>query len=62
MELLITLEQIAEPKLTSMKDPPNLRPTGKSVGNCEDEGTETSQHVPLGTIDLGSFEVIVRPR
>ena len=31
---------------------------GKSVENCEDEETETSQNVPLGTIGLGSFEVL----
>ena len=30
----------------------------KSVGNCVDEETETSRNVPLGTIDLGSFEVL----
>ena len=29
-----------------------------SVGNCQDEETETSQNVPLGTIDLGFFEVL----
>ena len=38
--------------------PPKSAPTGKSVGNCEDEETETSQNVPFGTIDLGSFEVL----
>ena len=36
--------------------PPKSAPKGKSVGNCEDEETETSQNVPLGTIDLGSLE------
>ena len=30
----------------------------KSVGNCEDEETETSQNVLLRTIDSGSFEVL----
>ena len=30
----------------------------KGVGNFEDEETETSQNVPLGTIDLCSFEVL----
>ena len=30
----------------------------KSVRNCEDEETDTSQNVPLVTIDLGSFEVL----
>ena len=29
-----------------------------SKGNCEDEETETSQNVPLWTIDLWSFEVL----
>ena len=38
-----------------MEDLQNLR---KGVGSCEDEETETSQNVPLGTIDLGSFEVL----
>ena len=38
---MVTSEQIAEPKLTTM-----------------DEETDTSQNVPLGTIDLGSFEVL----
>ena len=38
--------------------PPKSAAKGKSVGNCEDEATETSQNVPLGTIDLGSFEVL----
>ena len=38
--------------------PPKSAPKWKSVGNCEDEETETSQNVPLGTIDLGSFEVL----
>ena len=32
---------------------PKPAPKGKSVRNCEDEETETSQNVPLGTIDLG---------
>ena len=38
-------------------DLPKSAPKVKSVGNCEDEETETSQNVPLGTIELGSFEV-----
>ena len=58
VDALVTSEQIAEPKLTSMGSPKKSAPKGKSVGNCEDEETETSQHVPLGTIDLGSFEVL----
>ena len=33
-------------------------PKAKGVGSCEDEETETSQNVPLGNIDLGSFEVL----
>ena len=37
---------------------PQSAPKEKSVGNCEDKETETSQNVPLGTIDLGSFEVL----
>ena len=38
--------------------PPKSAPKGKCAGNCEDERQETSQHVPLETIDLGSFEVL----
>ena len=38
--------------------PPKSAPKGKSAGNCEDERQETSQHLPLETIDLGSFEVL----
>ena len=37
---------------------PKSAPKEKSAGNCEDEKQETSQHVPLETIDLGSFEVL----
>ena len=57
VDALVTLEQIAEPKLTSM-GPSKSAPERKSVENCEDEETKTSQNVPLGTIDLGSFEVL----
>ena len=38
--------------------PPKSAPKGKGVASCEDEETETSQNVPLGTIDLASFEVL----
>ena len=38
VDALVSSEQIAEPKLTSVED----HPKGKSVGNCEDEETETS--------------------
>ena len=58
VDALVSSEQIAEPKLTSMEDHLKSAPKGKSVGNCEDEETETSQNVPLETIDLGSFEVL----
>ena len=37
---------------------PKSAPKGKGVGNCENEETETSQNVPMETIDLGSFEVL----
>ena len=37
---------------------PNFAPKRKSVGNCKDEETVTSQNVPLETIDLGSSEVL----
>ena len=33
--------------------PPESAPKGKSVGNCEDEGTETSQNVPNGNHRFG---------
>ena len=36
----------------------NLHPKEKVWGCCEEEDPETSQNVPLGTIDLGSFEVL----
>ena len=35
-----------------------MRPKGKVSENFEDEETETSQNVPLGTIDLVSSEVL----
>ena len=57
VDALVTFEQIAGPKLASMEDPQNLRPKG-TVLDTEDEETETSQNVPLWTIDLGSFEVL----
>ena len=38
--------------------PPKFAPKGKDVASCEDEETETSRDVPLGTIDLASFEVL----
>ena len=37
---------------------PKSAPQGKGVGRCEEAEPETSQHVSLGTIDLGSFEVL----
>ena len=40
-----------------MEDLPNPCP-GECVGNCEEEEQESSQHVPLGIIDLVSFEVL----
>ena len=33
-------------------------PRGKGVGNCEEEEQQSSQDVPVGIIDLGSFEVL----
>ena len=38
--------------------PPKSTPKGQGVGCCEEEDPETSQNVPLVTIDLGSFEVL----
>ena len=58
VDALVECEQIADPKLTSMEDLPKSAPKGKSVGNCEDEETETSQNVPLGTFVSWSFEVL----
>ena len=40
------------------RGPPKSAPKGKGVGSCEEEDPETSQNVLLGTIDLGSFEVL----
>ena len=57
VDALVTFEQIAESKLINGGHPISA-PEGKSVGNCEDEETETSQNVPSGTINLGSFEVL----
>ena len=57
VDALVTFEQIAETKLTSVADP-KICVQGKSVGNCEDEETDTAQNVSLETIDLGSFEVL----
>ena len=37
---------------------PKAAPKGKGAESCEEEQPETSQHVPLVTIDLGSFEVL----
>ena len=58
VDALVTLEQSTEPKTHINGLLPKSAPKGKSVGNCEYEETETSQNVPLGTIDLGSFEVL----
>ena len=52
MGALVTSERIAEPRLKLMEDPRNLHPKGKGVGSCG------KQNVLLGTIDLGSFEVL----
>ena len=37
---------------------PKSPPKGKGVGCFEEKEPEASQHVPLATIDLGSFEVL----
>ena len=42
-------------KSRQWRDSQNLRRKEKSVGNCEDKETETSQNVSLGTIDVGVF-------
>ena len=41
-----------------MEDLPKAVPKVKGDGSCEEEQPETSQNVPLVTIDLGSFEVL----
>ena len=41
-----------------MEDRRKSAPKVKGVGRCQDEETETSQNVPMWTIDLGSFEVL----
>ena len=38
--------------------PPKSAPKGKGVASYEDEETEISQNLPLGTIDIASFEVL----
>ena len=38
--------------------PTKSAPKGKGVGSCQEDEQETSQKVPLETIDLGSFEVL----
>ena len=38
--------------------PPKSAPKEKGVGSFEEAEPETSQNVPLETIDLGSFEVL----
>ena len=55
---LVTSELIAWQRLTLTEDPRKLRPREKGVGSCEEEVKETQQIVPLGTIDLGSFEML----
>ena len=54
VDALVTSEQVAEPKLTSMEDPQNLRPKGK----VSEIVRTKKQRLPFGTIDLGSFEVL----
>ena len=58
VDALVTSEQIAEPKLTSMGDPQNLRLKGKVLEIARTKKTKTSQNVPWRTIDVGSFEVL----
>ena len=41
-----------------MEDSRNPAPKGKGAGGCEEEQPDTPQNVPLGTIYLGSFEVL----
>ena len=50
--VLVIVEQVVEER------PPKSAPKGKGVGSCEEEERETLQNVRLGTIDLGSFEVL----
>ena len=45
-------------KLTKEGRTSKSAPKGLCVGSCEEEETEMSQNEPLGTIDLGSFEVL----
>ena len=57
VDALVTEEQSTEPKPTSMGDTRNPRPKGK-VSEIVRMKNQTSQNVPLGIIDLGSFEVL----
>ena len=50
---------IAEPNPTSTEVlRSQLSVAMNGVGNCQDEEQETHGHVPLRTIELGSFEVV----
>ena len=50
--------RFAEPETHINGDSQNLRPKGKVLEIVRTKQTETSQNVPLGTIGLGSFEVL----
>ena len=58
VDVLVTSEQIAEPELTSMVEPQNLRPKGKVLEIARTKKQRPHKNVPSGTIDLGSFEVL----
>ena len=53
VDALVTSEQIAEQKTHVNGELPKSAPKWRSFGNCEDEETETSQNVPLRTIEFG---------
>ena len=53
----VTPERIAEPRHTKRRTPKSAL-KGVGVESREEEDPETSQNVPLGIIDLESFEVL----
>ena len=56
VDALITSEQIAEPKLTSMEDPEICAQRGKVLEIVRTKKQRSHKNVPLGTIDLETFE------
>ena len=58
MDALVTSEQIAEPKHTSMEDTQNLRPKGKVLEIARMKKQRPHKMGHWGPLILGSFEVL----